>query len=113
MGALDPEVGWRSLHLFEQAVAPRLVEAGLRPKPADVAPRPSAPRIWAGMFPDSETIPVPASSPADRKSRGRTGTELRPSVAGAQSDGSTTLIVASAPRASNAACVAPRMCWRQ
>ena len=31
MGALDPQVGWRSLHLFEEAVAPRLVEAGLRP----------------------------------------------------------------------------------
>jgi alkanesulfonate monooxygenase SsuD/methylene tetrahydromethanopterin reductase-like flavin-dependent oxidoreductase (luciferase family) len=38
MGALDPEVGWRSLHLFEESVAPRLVEAGLRPMPAQVVP---------------------------------------------------------------------------
>jgi len=31
MGALDPDIGWRSLRLFESAVAPRLVELGLRP----------------------------------------------------------------------------------
>jgi alkanesulfonate monooxygenase SsuD/methylene tetrahydromethanopterin reductase-like flavin-dependent oxidoreductase (luciferase family) len=31
MGALDPDVSWRSLRLFESAVLPRLIEAGLRP----------------------------------------------------------------------------------
>lgn len=30
MGGLDPEHGWRSLHLFESAVVPRLVAKGLR-----------------------------------------------------------------------------------
>src|SRR5262249_3783442 len=30
MGGLDPEVAWESLELFESAVLPRLVEAGLR-----------------------------------------------------------------------------------
>ncbi|HUF96943.1 MAG TPA: LLM class flavin-dependent oxidoreductase [Ilumatobacter sp.] len=32
MGALDPKYGWSSLELFESAVLPRLVEAGLRPR---------------------------------------------------------------------------------
>ena len=30
MGGLDPQIGWRSLELFESAVLPRLVELGLR-----------------------------------------------------------------------------------
>ncbi len=30
MGGLDPEVAWESLELFESAVLPRLVDAGLR-----------------------------------------------------------------------------------
>lgn len=31
MGGIDPEMSWQSLHLFERAVLPRLVELGLRP----------------------------------------------------------------------------------
>jgi alkanesulfonate monooxygenase SsuD/methylene tetrahydromethanopterin reductase-like flavin-dependent oxidoreductase (luciferase family) len=41
MGALDPAVSWRSLHLFESAVLPRLVDAGLRPSLSGSADRPS------------------------------------------------------------------------
>jgi len=33
-GGIDPEVSWRSLHLFEAAVLPRLWDAGLIAKPA-------------------------------------------------------------------------------
>ena len=39
MGALDPQIGWRSLELFGQAVVPRLVEAGLRPPAGEVVRR--------------------------------------------------------------------------
>ena len=31
-GGLDPEIGWKSLKLFEEAVLPRLREEGLRPR---------------------------------------------------------------------------------
>jgi alkanesulfonate monooxygenase SsuD/methylene tetrahydromethanopterin reductase-like flavin-dependent oxidoreductase (luciferase family) len=37
MGALDPQIGWRSLDLFETAVLPRLVDAGLRPSSTEAA----------------------------------------------------------------------------
>lgn len=34
LGGLDPEVSWRGLRLFETAVLPRLIEAGLADRPA-------------------------------------------------------------------------------
>jgi alkanesulfonate monooxygenase SsuD/methylene tetrahydromethanopterin reductase-like flavin-dependent oxidoreductase (luciferase family) len=38
MGGLPPEIGWRSLHLFEERVLPSLMDAGVVDVPADPAP---------------------------------------------------------------------------